>query len=105
MGLSETVKFNYFKNKFPEAGLPTVPETLCKTISTLYPDIGICGIDLNIFLDLKQGMWLIHLKKDNHELKHFLSTDDAERCLEGKECISLGLEIAQLLKNIKGEQF
>jgi hypothetical protein len=30
---------------------------------------------------------------------------DAERCMEGKQCVSLGLEIAQLRKNLEGKQF
>ena len=105
MSLTETLKDNYFKEKFPETIFPTVPDTLCKTIRALYPDIGICGVDLFVSLDVQQAMWLIHLKKDKHELKHFLSTDDANKCLDGKECVSLGLEISQLLHNIKGEQF
>jgi hypothetical protein len=30
---------------------------------------------------------------------------DADACMEGKQCVSLGLEIAQLKKNIAGEQY
>ena len=45
------------------------------------------------------------LKKDKHELKHFLENQDADFCMKGKQCVALGIEIAQLLKNIKGDQF
>jgi hypothetical protein len=34
-------------------------------------------------------------------LKHFLEQADADLCMEGKQCVSLGLEIAQLKDNIK----
>jgi ATP-dependent protease ClpP protease subunit len=47
----------------------------------------------------------VHLKKGTHKLEHFLETRDADTCMAGKQCVSLGLEIAQLKKNIKGEQF
>ncbi len=39
-------------------------------------------------------------KKEGHELKHFLPTDDATACMDGKQCVSLGLEIAQLKDNV-----
>jgi hypothetical protein len=43
----------------------------------------------------------VDLKKDRHQLKHFLEQADADLCMEGKQCVSLGLEIAQLKDNIK----
>jgi hypothetical protein len=55
--------------------------------------------------DTKKNVWIVDLKKDNHELKHHLEVPDADTCMDNKQCVSLGLEIAQLVKNIKGEQF
>ncbi|MGB3647279.1 MAG: hypothetical protein WBD61_00745 [Desulfobulbales bacterium] len=78
---------------------------LCDKIQQLYPDIGECGIDLTVDYDRRQNAWVVDLKKDNHELKHFLENPDAKECMSGKQCVALGLEIAQLLKNIKGRQF
>ncbi|MDX1775910.1 MAG: hypothetical protein R3297_04965 [Desulfobulbales bacterium] len=80
-------------------------DELCKKIQELYPDIGACGIDVMVDYDKRQNAWVVDLKKDNHELKHFLEDTDAEACLAGKQCVALGLEIAQLVNNIKGEQF
>ncbi len=48
---------------------------------------------------------LIDLKKDNHELKHHLELSEANACMENRQCVSLGLEIAQLKKNIAGQQY
>ena len=78
---------------------------LCDKIQQLYPEIGKCGIDLTVDYDKRQKAWVVDLKKDNHELKHFLENPDADACIEGKQCVALGLEIAQMVKNIKGEQF
>jgi hypothetical protein len=47
----------------------------------------------------------VHLKKDKHELKHFLENQEADFSMKGKQCVALGIEIAQILKNIKGDRF
>lgn len=78
---------------------------ICRKITEIYPDIGECGIDVSVDYDRQKKVWVVDLKKDNHELKHFLELSDAVACLENKQCVSLGLEIAQLKKNIVGEQF
>lgn len=78
---------------------------LCEKIASLYPDIGVCGIDLDVSYDKDQKTWVVHLEKGSHSLNHFLEELDAESCMEGKQCVALGLEIAQLRKNIEGKQF
>ena len=74
---------------------------LCEKIQQLYPDIGECGIDVNVQYDDDQNRWVVDLKKDQHQLKTFLEDGDAELCMEGKQCVSLGIEIAQLKANIE----
>ena len=76
-------------------------EELCRKITTLYPDIGQCGIDVNVEFDHDQNTWVVDLKKDKHELKTFLEEGDAEKCMLGEQCVSLGIEIAQLKANIE----
>ncbi len=73
---------------------------LCEKIREIYPDVGECGIDVQTEYDSQQARWVVHLKKENHELKTYLEDGDAEMCLTGKQCISLGIEIAQLKGNI-----
>jgi len=80
-------------------------EELCKKITELYPDIGECGIDVNVSYDDEKNAWVVDLVKDNHELKHYLDLPEANNCMEGDKCVPLGLEIAQLRKNIEGKQF
>jgi hypothetical protein len=74
---------------------------LCEKIRTIYPDIGECGIDIDVNYDQDQKSWVVYLKKDQHELKTFLEDSDAERCLLGEKCVGLGIEIAQLRANIE----
>lgn len=73
---------------------------LCDKIRSLYPDIGECGIDVNVEYDDANDRWTVYLKKDNKELKTFLEPGDADLCMEGKQCVSLGIEINQLKDSI-----
>ena len=73
---------------------------LCQKIEQIYPDIGRCGIDINVSYDDDNGRWKVHLKKENKSLDTFLEPGDAELCMEGRQCISLGIEISQLKDNI-----
>jgi hypothetical protein len=74
---------------------------LCQKIIDIYPDIGECGIDVNVDYDTQQERWVVDLKKDRHQLKTYLEEGDAELCLTGKQCIGLSIEIAQLRSNIE----
>ena len=76
-------------------------KTLCDKIRQLYPDIGECGIDVDVEYDQGQKAWVVHLKKDNKKLKTFLEDGDAEKCMLGQKCVGLGIEIAQLRTNIE----
>jgi hypothetical protein len=76
-------------------------EELCQKIITLFPDIGECGIDVNVEFDKGQNTWVVDLKKNKYELKTFLEDGDAEKCMDGIQCVSLGIEIAQLRANIE----
>ena len=66
------------------------PEELCSKIETIFPEIGACGINLDVAFDADKNAWVVDLKKDNHELKHFLEQPDADACIEGKQCVALG---------------
>ena len=74
---------------------------LCAKIIALYPDIGKCGIDVNVTYDDQKQAWIVDLHKDRFELKTHLEEGDAEKCILGRQCIGLGIEIAQLRGNIE----
>lgn len=73
---------------------------LCGKIREIYPDIGECGIDVQTEYDQAQKAWVVELKKDTQKLKTYLDDGDAEKCMDGKVCVGLGIEIAQLKANI-----
>lgn len=76
-------------------------EELCKQIRMIYPDIGLCGIDVEAEYDKIQQRWTVTLRKDSKELKTFLEPGDVEYCLMGKQCLSLSVEINQLKDSIE----
>ena len=73
---------------------------LCEKIRSIYPDIGECGIAVNVEYDENNNRWVVDLKQGGYELKTYLEDGDAENCLNGIQCVSLGVEIAQLRGNI-----
>ena len=80
-------------------------DELCQKITEIYPEIGQCGINVSVWFDDEKKAWVVDLVKESHELKHYLDLPEADECMEGNKCVPLGLEIAQLRKNIEGEQF
>ncbi len=80
-------------------------EELCAKITKIYPEIGTCGIDIDVTFDSQKNAWVVDLIKDSHELKHYLNVPEADDCMDGHQCVSLGLEIAQLRRNIEGKGF
>ena len=74
---------------------------LCEKIRSIYPDIGECGIDVDVEYDEAKKAWVVDLKKDEHELKTYLELQEADECMEGKQCVSLGLQVGQLRTNIE----
>ncbi len=71
-------------------------EALCLRIRELYPDIGACGIDVKVEYDNQEDRWIVYLNRGEKVLKTYLEPGDAEFCMEGKQCVSLGIEVNQL---------
>ena len=79
----------------------TTRNELCNKITEVFPEIGVCGIELTVDYDKESKAWAVDLEKNGHHLKTYLEIDEADSCLGGKECVSLGLQVAQLRDNIE----
>ncbi len=77
-------------------------EKLCNKITEVFPNIGVCGVNLNVEYDDNNKAWAIDLKRGEHHLKTYLEIEEVDSCIEGKQCVSLGLQVAQLKENIAG---
>ena len=73
---------------------------VCNKIMEVFPEIGVCGIDLNVDYDKSNRAWAVDLKRGEHHLKTYLEIEEAETCAAGN-CVSLGLQVAQLRNNIE----
>ena len=76
-------------------------QELCDKIREIYPEIGECDINIDTEWDEEKKVWVVDLEKGGKELKTFLEPEDADNCIQGKQCVSLGLQIAQLKSNIE----
>ena len=81
-------------------GYMITKDQLCNTIRSVYPDVGVCGRDISTAYDAKNKAWVVRLKKGDRWLKTFVETEDARLCVEGKQCLGLGVQVHQLRDNI-----
>lgn len=70
-------------------------EELCEKIREVFPDIGECGIDMDVEYDDETKSYIVHLGKGAKKIKTHLEPEDADTCMDGKQCIGLGIQIAQ----------
>lgn len=70
-------------------------QELCTKIKEVFPDIGECGIDIDVAYDDDQKAYIVHMKKGQRNVKTHLETEDADTCMLGRQCIGLGIQIAQ----------
>ena len=70
-------------------------QELCAKIKDVFPDIGECGIDIDVAYDDDQKAYIVNLKKGQRKIKTHLETEDADTCMLGKQCLGLGIQIAQ----------
>jgi hypothetical protein len=67
----------------------------------MYPEIHAHRLAVGLNFDSAKKAWIVHLKRDDHELTTHLEAKDAEDCLNGIKCVYLGVQIGQFLKNFE----
>ena len=70
-------------------------------ITSIYPKIGACDIDIEVSFSKKKNVWIVDLKRDEKLLRTHLEIRDAEKCMEGGKSGSLGNRVAQLARGTK----
>ena len=77
------------------------PEALSAKLRQMYPEIASHGLGLSLSFDQAGDEWIVKLNKGKHNLSTHLGRKDAEACLEGIQCIYLGVQIAQFVENFE----
>lgn len=77
------------------------PKTLESKIREMYPEIIQHNLSLSLDFDSGTDSWIVKLGKGDHNLATHLEKKDAEACLEGIQCVYLGVQIGQFVKNFE----
>ena len=71
----------------------------------MYSEIDQYDLDLDLEFSHEKDAWVVTLRKGEHELATHLEKKDADQCLEGVQCVYLGVQIGQFVKNFEaGEE-
>lgn len=73
-------------------------------IEEMYPEIVRHGIVCSVTFDEAKNAYIVHFKKDHHELTTHLEKTDADACMEGQKCVYLGVQIGQFIKNFEAQE-
>ena len=75
------------------------PNELCGKIKDIYPEIGECGGDVEVEFDANKNAYSVELKRGKKNLRTYLESDNS--CMEGERCVSIGVQVSQLVDNIE----
>lgn len=76
-------------------------ETLCGKIKNIYPEIGTCGLNVYVDYDDYKDAWLVAVHRGDQYFSTHLEWSDADNCMEGRQCLSLGVQISQLVESLR----
>ncbi len=77
-------------------------EELMAKLREIHPEIDRHGLDLSVEFNHEKDAWIVDLKKGEHELTTHLERKDADACMEGVQCVYLGVQIGQFIANFEG---
>ena len=69
----------------------------------MYPEISANGIHLRLELDEDKNAWVIHFEKGGRERYAFLDKSDADSCMDGQQCIYMGVLVERYIQDLEGE--
>ena len=75
---------------------------ICSRITEALPEMGVCGFDINVTHDDGLKAWKVSYDEAGQRATTFLDDADVERCLGGRECLSLGLMVRQQISGRRG---
>ena len=72
-------------------------------ILEMYPEIEKMKVIPSLTFDAGKNAYVLKLTKGPHELSTYIDKADADRCMDGHVCVSLGVQVRQFLENFKEE--
>jgi len=74
---------------------------LKEKILEIYPEITDNGISAGLDFNEEKNAFVVRLKKNAHELDTYLDRQDADECMDGVKCVTLGIKIGEFIKNFE----
>lgn len=68
-------------------------------ILEMYPEIEKRGVTVNLVFDAAKDAYIVTMHRDGHQLSTHLERTDADDCMKGIKCVSLGIQVEQFIKN------
>lgn len=72
---------------------------LKEKILEMYPGLERHGVAVNLVFDTEKDAYVLKLHKGSHELATHLERRDADDCMNGIKCVSLGVQVEQFIGN------
>ncbi len=69
----------------------------------LYPEIRKHKIALSLSFDAERNAWVVRFRKDAHSRYAFLDKKAADACMDGQECLYLGVLIGQYVRDLEND--
>jgi hypothetical protein len=73
---------------------------IVQQIKALYPEIGLHQIRVRAVYDESQENWQVRFSKDKYAMTTLLEKPDMALMLSGKPCLSLTVEIRQMMDSL-----
>ncbi len=74
---------------------------LAQKLKEMHPQIADHDLSLDLKYNSEKEYWIVKLERGDIKLHTFLDKKDADACLEGVQCVYLGLQIDQFVDNFK----
>jgi hypothetical protein len=72
---------------------------LKEKVLEMYPELERRGVMVNLVFDAEKDAYVVKMHKGSRELTTHLEHQDADDCMNGVKCISLGVQVEQFIKN------
>lgn len=70
-------------------------------ILEMYPEIERHGLSAGVVFDPAKDAYVVTLRRGAQELTTHLERADADDCMNGVKCVSLGIQVEQFVRNFE----
>ncbi len=74
---------------------------LKEKIMEMYPEVSEHGVSVGLDFSKEKKAYVVKFKIDQHELTTHIEKKDADECMDGIKCITLGIQVGQFIANFE----